>query len=126
MPRTDTSTLTALIVDDDDGVRRLIEQQLTHMGMATASAGNGADALTLLRAMHADVIVLDLAMPVMDGRAFLRELRALGAMTPVLVLSVDRVAANELDIDDAMLKPFDPDGLARRVRELALSGRAHR
>ncbi len=124
LPRTDAgviSALTALVIDDDDGVRRLIEQRLGDAGMATASARNGADALALLRAMHADVIVLDLVMPVMDGREFLRELRARGDTTPVLVLAVDPEHGGEPELGAAMLKPFDPDGLVLRVQQLALN-----
>jgi len=115
-----------LVVDDDPVVRRLVAVILSEEGYVVRTASNGAEALDV--AGHSegtapDVIVLDLEMPEVDGRACYRALRARGCLAPVLVLSAygAHQARRELGADAALDKPFDPFELLRRLERLAPS-----
>jgi two-component system response regulator MprA len=113
--------LHALVVDDDAALLRLLSLSLRQSGFAVTTAVNGQDALDQLATERPDVIVLDLEMPVMDGRQFYREMRTRGDSTPVLVLSAydARYAKNELGAEAYMNKPFDPEELAAMLLNLA-------
>ena len=79
-----------LVVDDESSIRSLISMTLAAAGHSMTTASNGAEALERIRAADSDpfdVIVLDLQMPVMDGRTFYEELRSLPSDIPVLLLS---------------------------------------
>ena len=114
-----------LAVDDDPAILELLTLTLTDEGFTVASASNGAEALASYEDVRPDVIVLDLEMPVMDGRAFYRKLRERGDSTPVLLVSAHgaRAALRELGADGAIEKPFDPYALGRRLRSLVPDGR---
>lgn len=110
-----------LVVDDDAVLLRVIRITFQHDGFEVVTAGNGLEGLAAMEA-HApfDAVVFDLRMPRMDGRQFYREMRTRGYSTPALVLSAfgpDR-ARRELNADDAVSKPFDPDELVERVQAL--------
>ena len=109
-----------LVVDDDAALSRMLLLALRGDGLDVASAPNGQVALDEVEERHPDVIVLDLEMPVMDGRTFYRELRARGTDTPVLILSAfeARRGQRELGANAYLNKPFDPDDLVREVRQL--------
>ena len=109
-----------LIIEDDLYVRRLAERVLRDDGLHVRSAANGSEALGLLDGEKPAVIVLDLIMPVMDGRTFLRHARDAGLTSSVLILTATgaRMAAAELSADDFMEKPFDPIRLSAAVRAL--------
>lgn len=83
---------------------------------------NGQEALYRIVDDHADpdVIILDLEMPVMDGRTFFRRLRAEGFQIPVLIVAVDnaRRAQRELGADAYLEKPFDRDALLELVEHV--------
>lgn len=114
-----------LVVDDDLGILRLVTEVLSEEGFVPVKAADGAEALDLLRqGLSPSAIVLDLSMPRMDGRAFLRQARDLGVAAPVLILSAygAHAARRELGADDALPKPFDIDVLAGRVRALVERG----
>jgi PAS domain S-box-containing protein len=116
---------TVLIVDDDPELREALSVVLGHRGYDIATAENGVDALVYLRHAPAPAaILLDLAMPIMDGWTFLEERardRALGAI-PVLVMSGSRDAGADIAVFDVRYveKPVRPerllDELARTVR----------
>ena len=113
--------LRILVVDDDPGIRSLLGMALASDGADVHMASNGSEALEAVRESHRfDLIILDLSMPVMDGRACYRGLRALPCDTPVLLLSAHGAAEarRELGAQAAMAKPFDPFVLAERVNEL--------
>ena len=107
-----------LVIDDDPAVNRLMGMSLRLHGFDVASASNGIAGLDKLDATHPDLIILDLEMPLMDGRTFFRELRARGDHTPVLIASAHgaRAAALELRAEGYIDKPFHPDDLAHKVR----------
>jgi len=94
---------------------------LADQGFDITTAENGKEALAYVDGEDPDVIVLDLEMPVMDGREFYRELRSRGQDVPVLILSAynARAAQMELGAEASLDKPFDPTELAARVHELA-------
>ncbi len=110
-----------LIVDDDAPLVRLLSLIFRQDGFEVATAGNGLEALSQVDVTAPDVIILDLEMPVMDGRTFFRELRSRGIETPVLILSAldARSARRELAAEASMAKPFDPDELVSNVGALA-------
>ena len=118
-----------LVVDDDTAIRTLLADALDGEGYEVVTAINGADALVKLAALQPDAIVLDLMMPVMDGRAFLAARRQdprLAAI-PVLVLSAAHdlgAVAPELGARACMAKPFDLDVLLAVIEHLVQSDEA--
>jgi len=93
---------------------------LASEGWTARTAADGHMALNEVRERAFDAIVLDLQMPVMDGRSFYRSLRDLPSDIPVLLLSAygSRSAQQELGANDALDKPFDPYVLVERLRKL--------
>ncbi|MFI9238856.1 response regulator transcription factor [Streptomyces sp. NPDC053079] len=112
-----------LVVDDDPDVRAAVVDGLAVEGYTVRSAADGLEALSAVAAAQPAAIVLDLAMPVLDGLAVCRRLRELGDRTPVLVLTArdavsDRVAGLDAGADDYLVKPFALDELLARLRAL--------
>ena len=110
-----------LVVDDDPDIRELLVSVLSDDGYEAKSARNGRDALEVLGRWRADVIVLDLMMPVMDGWTFAKRMQEKWTI-PIVVLS----AANEvrrhaagLGAADVIPKPFDLDALLPCIARLA-------
>jgi two-component system chemotaxis response regulator CheY len=112
-----------LVVDDDDSIRELIEMALVDEGYAVALATNGQEALDKLGAAQPRLILLDMAMPVMDGWAFAAAYRARpGPHAPIVVVTAAREAAEraaQVDADDFIAKPFDLDRLLETVERHA-------
>ncbi len=102
-----------LVVDDDAAIGRMLRLALRAAGYDVTLAANGADALARTADGDADVIVLDLEMPVMNGREFYRRLRARGSHAPVVILSAYGAerARIELGAEAAVTKPFEPSEL---------------
>ena len=103
-----------LIVEDDATIRMSLYMVLTMEGHEVGTAANGEDALEYLRHHRPCLILLDLMMPVMDGRSFrARQLSDTALATiPVALMSGALGAADvvrDLKIDDLVLKPFQPD-----------------
>jgi two-component system response regulator MprA len=116
-----------LVVDDDPPLRRMLERTLAAEGFEVTVAGDGGAALVAAERAAPDVIVLDVAMPVMDGLAVCRRLRAKGLPTPILMLTArdavpDRVAGLESGADDYLVKPFAVEELIARLRALTRRG----
>jgi DNA-binding response OmpR family regulator len=109
-----------LVIDDDGPMSRMIAMTLRSSGYDVSTASNGELGLEEVEAAPPDVIVLDLMMPVMDGRTFYRELRHRGFQIPVVILSAHgaREAQRELQAEAAINKPFLPEDLADKVDEL--------
>ena len=113
-----------LVIEDDPDMRELLRVALTGDGYSVATATNGREALRHLRSTASTcIIVLDLALPVMDGRQFraaqLRD-RSL-AWIPVVLLSGDGEAAQharELGVRSLVRKPVDVDVLRRALRRV--------
>ena len=112
-----------MVVDDDASVRRSTRALLEAEGYAVHTAADGLDALGKLEGADVDLLVVDVTMPVMDGLAFCRVLRATGSRTPILLLTArsaveDCVAGLDAGADDYLAKPFDAKVLAARLRAL--------
>ncbi len=116
-----------LVVDDDPPLRRMLERTLVAEGFEVTSAADGGTALVSIERSPPDVIVLDVAMPALDGLAVCRRLRGKGLPTPILMLTardavVDRVAGLEAGADDYLVKPFAVQELVARLRALLRRG----
>lgn len=122
-------SLSVLIVDDSPILRRAIRKAVGIAGIATdriREAGNGVEALASLERDPADLVLLDLNMPVMDGERFAAELRnrpdvARGARIIVVSTEVNRERLDRLRGLGAMAilhKPFEPEELRRLVMQL--------
>ncbi len=109
-----------LVVDDDPGIRQLVAITLASEGWVVRTAANGTAALVEARRQQFDAVVLDLQMPVMDGRSFYQALRDLPSEVPVLLISAhgSHSAQRELGANDALDKPFDPMVLVQRLRRM--------
>jgi two-component system, OmpR family, KDP operon response regulator KdpE len=111
-----------LVVDDEPQIRRFLDISLRAQGYRVALAENGGQALTLLAEGGADLVVLDIGLPDMDGHAVLREIRG-WSQVPVVMLSVrndeaGKVAALDAGANDYVTKPFGTAELMARIRML--------
>ena len=113
-----------LVVEDERGIREALEAALLDEGYEVRTATHGREALDTLATWPAEVILLDLMLPIMDGWLFLQERRRLGAAPEarVIVVSATREArhgtATELGADAVVAKPFDLDRLLDTVARL--------
>src|SRR2546422_5090072 len=117
----------ALIIDDDPDLLRLVRRTLEFTaGWEVATAGSGAAGIELARSATLDVILVDVMMPEMDGHEVCRRLKADPATATVpIVLLTARRDLNQARLADTgaagvVLKPFQPEELARQVREFCL------
>lgn len=107
-----------LVVDDDPDIRDSIEELLRSDGLRATGAANGAEALRILGEHPVGVVLLDLMMPIMDGRELVEEMRRRNIVVPVVLLSAGRELrkiSKELSLP-AVEKPFDLDHLLDTVR----------
>ena len=118
---------TVLVVDVDDEWRSRMAELLARAGLETAGAASAADALAIAHLERPAVVLLDVALPDVDGYELCRELRdAFGDTLPIVVVSTDRnephdrIAALLLGADDYVAKSCDPGELVARVRRQAL------
>jgi DNA-binding response OmpR family regulator len=112
-----------LLVDDDAAIRRTVAAGLELEGFRIVGASGGRAALEAAERMGPAAILLDLAMPDLDGTEVLRRLRERGDDTPVCVLSArdevdDRVRALQDGADDYVVKPFALEEVAARLHAL--------
>jgi len=118
-----------LVVDDDHSLRRMLERTLVAEGFGVQAVADGGAALAAVERATPDLVVLDVAMPGMDGIAVCRRLREKGFGQPVLMLTArdavsDRVAGLEAGADDYLVKPFATEELVARLHALARRGGA--
>ncbi len=111
---------TALIIDDEVQIRRLLTLALESAGYLVREAETGTLGLQSVALTRPDVILLDLGLPDLDGLTVLKRLREWSA-TPVVVLTVrdgesDKVAALDAGADDYVTKPFSTAELLARLR----------
>jgi DNA-binding response OmpR family regulator len=116
-----TSQPHILLVDDESAITENLTPFLERSGFTVASAADGEQALKAVAAKKPDLIVSDVLMPKMDGRALLRQLRQQDDWTPVILLTqvgeaTERAMALEEGADDYLNKPFDPYELVARIR----------
>ena len=118
-----------LVVDDEPAVRQALDRALRFEGYDTETADDGPSALAAHAERPADAIVLDVAMPRMDGLEVCRRLRNAGDPTPVLMLTAraavnERVEGLDAGADDYLVKPFALEELLARIRALLRRGAA--
>jgi two-component system alkaline phosphatase synthesis response regulator PhoP len=116
-----------LIVEDDQVIADAMAGHLRAAGFDPVSASRGLSGLARLRYEQADVCVLDLMLPELDGWEMIETARREGIGTPIVVVSArgseeDRVRTLELGADDYLVKPFSMDELVARVRAAARRG----
>jgi two-component system KDP operon response regulator KdpE len=113
--------LRVLVVDDEPAIRRFLRTGLTAQGYTVSEAELGHAALDAARRGGADLIVLDLGLPDIDGQEVIQRIRGAGSQMPIIVLSsrsdeAAKVAALDNGADDYVTKPFGIDELMARVR----------
>jgi two-component system chemotaxis response regulator CheY len=118
------------VADDDPIVRKFLGALLSDAGYEVTTASDGEKALTGIREVKPDLVILDLVMPYRDGFEVCRAVRNTPAVrdVPVIILSMkdreaDALKSFELGADDFIRKPFNPLELLARIRKI-LDGRA--
>jgi DNA-binding response OmpR family regulator len=109
-----------LVVDDEPKIVKIARDYLERAGFRVLTAGDGRSALPMVRSAKPDLIVLDLALPGMDGLDVARTIRKVSEV-PIIMLTAradeaDRLIGLELGADDYIVKPFSPKELVARVR----------
>jgi two-component system KDP operon response regulator KdpE len=113
--------LRVLVVDDEPPILRFLRASLQSQGYIVSTAAAARTALDIVRKGAADLIVLDLGLPDMDGLDVVRQIRQGGETLPIIILSSRhnesaKVAAFNLGVDDYVTKPFGIDELLARIR----------
>lgn len=111
-----------LVVDDDPKILRIIEHCLTREGHEVATALDGQQAIEQFHRQSYDLIILDLALPKIDGFQVCRTIRET-SFIPIIILSVrnqevDKILGFNLGVDDYLTKPFSPIELCLRVKAI--------
>ncbi|QJD82681.1 response regulator transcription factor [Cohnella herbarum] len=110
-----------LVVEDDSHLLEMISILLRHEGYRVRGAINGKEALAEMESSPADLVVLDVMMPVMDGWDLCRELRLMNSELPIIMITAkhetsQKVKGFGLGADDYLVKPFDPQELVVRIK----------
>jgi two-component system KDP operon response regulator KdpE len=113
--------LRILVVDDEPAILRFLHASLESQGYIVATALDARTALDMVRRNTADLIILDLGLPDMDGLDVIRQIRDGGETLPIIILSnreneSAKVTALDLGADDYVTKPFGIDELLARIR----------
>ena len=124
-PQSPPPPVRLLLVDDEPGLRAAVKAYLEDEGFQVTTANDGEEGWTVAQELMPDVVITDVMMPRCDGYGLLKRLRAderLGG-TPVIFLTAkgmttDRIAGFQAGADDYIPKPFDPDELVARVRNV--------
>jgi len=109
-----------MVVDDDPQIRRVLRTALVAQGYEAVDARNGEEALDMLREQKADLVILDVNMPGMNGLETCRAMRSITEV-PIVMLTVrdaesDKVEALDAGADDYVTKPFGSPELLARIR----------
>lgn len=121
-----------LVVEDDEFISSIYEKKLSMEGYAVRLAGNGEEALQMMRERHPDVVLLDIIMPVKDGLETLREMRADAALKDIRVAVLSNLSderevgfAKELGAVDYLVKAdVSVQELAKKVSSYIGKGRS--
>lgn len=111
-----------LVVDDEEGIRELVEIYLKKEGFVTNTAANAEEALQKTQEQEYDLFIVDVMMPGLDGFGLVKELRRFSDK-PIIMLTArgeeyERILGFELGCDDYVVKPFSPRELAHRVKAM--------
>ena len=115
-----TSLPLVLVVDDEPQIQRFLRHSLTASGYELETASGAAEALRLFASLDPDIVVLDLGLPDMDGKAVIGQIRQT-SQVPIIVLSArdaeeEKIAALDLGANDYVVKPFAIGELLARIR----------
>jgi two-component system, OmpR family, response regulator RegX3 len=126
----DTRGPSVLLIEDEASIAEPFAQALARSGFRPTVAHTGAEALELSRSVEPDVVLLDLALPDMDGRDVCRHLRRSSDMPIIMITAsgavTDRIVGLELGADDYIVKPFAVAEVVARIRAVLRRGRAPR
>jgi len=111
-----------LVVDDDDGIRKLVKQYLNKNNYLVTTAMNSDDAEKKIKLVNFDLIVLDVMMPGKNGLEFISSNKN-KINSPIILLTArgepnDRVYGLEVGADDYLAKPFEPKELVLRIKNI--------
>ena len=111
--------ISVLIVEDDKNIRELLQMYLEKEGYAVTVAADGGQGLSKFRAIQPDLVLLDVMMPVMDGWAVCRAIRA-ESQIPIIMLTAkgeteDKVTGLRTGADDYITKPFEMREVLARI-----------
>jgi len=125
------STMRLLLIEDYPPLQKSLAKGLREAGFAVDATGDGEEGLWYAAGHDYDAIVLDLMLPGLDGLSLLRQLRAEGRQTHVLILTArdtvpDRIAGLNAGADDYLVKPFAFEELVARVHALIRRGYARK
>ncbi len=112
-----------ILIEDDALVRTLLMRRMLAAGWSVVALRDGRDLEKVMTAEHADLLVVDLGLPYIDGFALVESLRARGIPTPVLVISAYELphlheTAKSVGANDLLQKPFDQEELIARMNNL--------
>jgi two-component system alkaline phosphatase synthesis response regulator PhoP len=110
-----------LIIEDEEPIRVVLEDDFKSEGYQVETASNGLDGFERALKKTADLIILDIMLPGMDGFEICKKLRSLGINIPIIMLTakgqeIDRILGLEFGADDYVVKPFSPRELMARVK----------
>ena len=121
-----TRPTTVLVVDDEDGIRRLFDRLLTRQGYVVETASDGQSALAAAARIKPDVVLLDVMMPGLNGFEVCRRLKRDPAtrLTPVILVTgmtghEQRVESASAGADDFLAKPVEMSELLARIESVA-------
>ncbi|HRH68368.1 MAG: response regulator transcription factor [Flavobacteriales bacterium] len=112
-----------VLVEDDALVRKLLEKRLVSAGWQVTAMRDGRGLSEFLRVAKADILLVDLGLPHIDGLALVEDLRAQGIDTPVMVLTAYdlphlHATVRSTGADELVQKPYDPEELLLRMARL--------
>ena len=119
-------TTRLLIVEDDAEIAALLTDYLEQSGYATTVVADGAEAMTVFQSLEPAMILLDVALPKVDGFSLCRQIRA-NSSVPIMMITarveeIDRLLGLELGADDYVCKPFSPREVVARVKAILRRG----
>ncbi len=109
-----------LIVEDNEGIRKLLTLELKLKGYDTIAAQDGREGISRAETGEPDILLLDLNLPIMNGLELLNKLRKFSRV-PVIAISSHTEMGQEallLGADSFIAKPFDPEKLVEKIKEL--------
>src|SRR5512146_1845384 len=112
-----------LIVDDDDSMAKYLSAYLTRRSFEVTNAGSGEEAIRMFRVYDPHLVLLDMAMPGMDGIDALERMKQIKPDVSVIMLSANSnpeliFRASKLGADDYIAKPFEPKELDLRIAKV--------
>jgi signal transduction histidine kinase/CheY-like chemotaxis protein/ligand-binding sensor domain-containing protein len=129
-PSKDVSQATILVVDDDEGIRSLLKQELSEAGYNIEEASNGKEAISKIRMVRPDLVILDVMMPEMNGFDVAAILKndPQTMEIPIIILSVvqDKSRGFRIGVDRYLTKPIDTALLFSEIGDLLEQGKSRK